>query len=141
MTEISICGGADLREVAAELGLVEGQGQPSLVLVDADDDTALADSRRLDPHAPRVFVAEAARAGLLTAAGAPHVVSRPLSAAVLGPVVFKVEASRERAPRLLLFVSATGATGRTLLVANLALRLARHGAIVAVDATGSGGLA
>lgn len=141
MSAVAICGGPDLREVAAELGLREDETKSSLVLVDADDDAAVAGASHLDPRIPRVFVAEAGRAALLAAAGVLHVVVRPLSAQALGAVVFAIERERERPPRLLLFVSATGATGRTSLVANLALRLALHVAVVALDATGTGALA
>ncbi len=140
MIRAVVCGGPDLRSAALALGLDVGSEAPDLVLVDADDDAAVDAARRCEPHAARVFVAESARAALLEAAGVPHVVRRPASAATIGPVIFGIERAHEIRPRVLAFVAATGATGRTSLVVNLAARVAVRTPVVALDATGTGAL-
>lgn len=134
-------GGADLRAACAELELEERTVGVELIVVDADDDACVARSAAFPPDAPRVFVAERTRAELLRTAGAAHVVTRPVDARTLGPVVFALERARPMTLRLVLFCSASGATGRTLLVANLASRIASRMNVLALDATGTGALA
>lgn len=141
MKRVAVCGGEELRGAAASLGLQLDGSSAELVLVDADDEASVACAERLPTRAPRVFVAGVARAALLRAAGAAHVVVGPCSAATLGPVVFAIERADERAPAIFAFVAATGATGRTSLVANLALRVAARVPVVALDGTGTGALA
>lgn len=141
MRGVAILGGADLEAVARSLDLVPQGDGASLALIDADDEDAVAAAAALAPDLPRVFVASATRASLLRAAAATHVVERPLTAARLGPAIFSIERSREPPPRVVLFLAATGATGRTSLVANLALRIAPRTPVIALDATGTGSLA
>lgn len=140
MRNVVILGDDELRRAASALGLEEGGERPEVALIDADDDRSVA--RAIDlASLPRVFVATPARAGLLRAAGYPYVVERPLAPASLGPVLFAMERARPRTARVLLCCAASGATGRTMLVANLTLRLARTAGVIAIDATGTGALA
>ena len=134
-----ILGGDDLRHAAIALGLDDEPLHPDVVLVDADDDQVVERAAAF-PSVPRVFVAERSRASLLRAAGYAFVVERPVAPASLGPVLFAMERSRPQVARVILFCAAAGATGRTSLVANLALRLARCASVVAVDATGTAAL-
>jgi hypothetical protein len=140
MRTAAIEGGADIRDAVAALGIAETTERPDVVIVDADDDAAVA---RASAYAttPRIFIASCSRASLLRATGSPYIVERPIGPATLGPVVFALERSRPRAARVVLCCAATGATGRTSLVANLALRLARSSSVTAVDATGTASLA
>lgn len=137
----AILGGADLEAVARSLDLAPQADGASLALIDADDEDAVAAAAALAPDLPRVFIATATRAALLRAAGTAHVVERPLTAARLGPAIFAIERSREPRPRVVLFLAAAGATGRTSLVANLALRIGARSPVIALDATGTGALA
>ncbi|OLC58231.1 MAG: hypothetical protein AUH85_01215 [Chloroflexi bacterium 13_1_40CM_4_68_4] len=140
MRNALILGDEELRRAANALGLEEGGDRPDVVLVDADNDDSVARATGL-ASLPRVFIATAARAGLLRAAGYAYVVERPVAPGSLGPVLFAMERARPRAARVVVCCAASGATGRTLLVANLTLRLARTASVVAVDATGTGALA
>lgn len=141
MSRVAVFGGTELLEAARSLELEVVSDAAELAVVDADDDASVGAAALLPGTLPRVFIAGVVRAALLRAAGAPHVLERPLTAARLGPIVFALERAREAAPRIVLFIAATGATGRTSLVANLALRLAVRAPALAIDATGTGALA
>jgi hypothetical protein len=136
-----VLGGADLRAPLHALGLSDGVDHPDVVLIDADDDAAVGEAGHYPPSTARIFVAGAARSALLRAAGIASVVTRPFSTSALGLALLQVERGRERGPRAMLFAAASGATGRTSLVANIALRIAGRAPVVAIDATGSGALA
>lgn len=140
MRAAAIFGGDELHQAALALGLVEDAARPEVLLIDADDDATINGANAF-PSIPRVFVADAPRAGLLRAAGCPYVVERPVGPASLGPVLFAMERTRPRAARVVLCCAASGATGRTSLVGNLALRVARSAAVTAIDATGTAALA
>lgn len=141
MKRAAVCGGEDLRDAARALGLEDVAERAEIVLVDASDDVAIGRALGLPVSLPRVFVADGARAALLESAGAARVVRPPVSAAAIGPLIHALERERRRAPSLVLCCSAVGASGRTSLVANLGLRVARHTPTVAIDGTGSGALA
>jgi hypothetical protein len=135
-----VLGGEDLRRAAAALGLATDAERAEVVLVDADDDASVARACAF-ASVPRVFVADPPRAAVLRAAGYAYVAERPADAVSLGPVLFALERARPRAARVVICCAACGATGRTSLVANLALRVARRAGVVAIDATGSAMLA
>ncbi len=141
MKRVAVCGGEALHAAAEALGLKADEARAEAVLVDAADDGAVARALAFPASLPRVFVADGGRAALLEAAGAAHVVAPPPTASALGPLIHALERGRSRAPTTVLCCAAVGATGRTSLVANLALRAARHTPAVAVDATGTGALA
>jgi hypothetical protein len=136
-----LCGGEELRSAAAALGLEESGTAAEAAIVDGNDDVCVRQALSLPASLPRVFVADTSRAALLRAAGVRHVLERPLSASALGPIVFALERALASTPRTILCCAASGATGRTSLVANLALRMAKRTPAVAVDATGTGTLA
>lgn len=135
------CGSEGFRDATSALGLEITEAHPEVVLVDAHDVGAVARSLVAARAIPRIFVAEGALADLLRAAGAPYVLAPPLTATALGPLVHALERGVVRRPRTIVCCAASGATGRTSLVANLAVRLARRFPVVALDATGTGGLA
>jgi hypothetical protein len=133
-------GSEELRSCLEPLGLVLDLTDPEVVLVDADDADAVAIAAGANGSIPRIFVASSARADLLRAAGAAYVVARPFSPSTIGPALLAIERATARPPRTFLFLSASGATGRTSLVANIGLRLARRTPVVIIDATGTGAL-
>lgn len=140
MTRVAICGGAELVAAAAVLGLVEG-AEPELVLIDMRSDDAIARAAAFPPATPRVIIADGARAGLLRAAGTPHVATTA-APEVLGPLVTLALPPRTRAAtRSIVVTGARGGVGRTLLATNLARRLARRQPLWLVDATGTGAAA
>lgn len=141
MRRIAICGADGLLDVATALGLEANGTHPDVVLVDADDDEAIGHSLLMPSGAPRVFVAEGPRAALLRAAGALHVLAPPLTSTALGPVIHALERNVGRRLATVVCCAASGATGRTSLVANLAIRIGRRTSVVALDATGTAGLA
>ena len=141
MKRVAVCGGEPLRAAARAVGLEEDDEHAELVLVEAADEAAVARARALSPALPRVFVADGPFAALLEAAGAAYVVSPPPRPSVLGPIIHTLERGRTRAPATIVVCAAGGASGRTSLVANLAIRVARRTPAIAIDATGSGALA
>jgi len=138
---VAVCGGEPLRAAARAVGLEEDDEHAELVLVEAADEAAVARARALSPALPRVFVADGPFAALLEAAGAAYVVSPPPRPSVLGPIIHTLERGRTRAPATIVVCAAGGASGRTSLVGNLAIRVARRTPAIAIDATGSGALA
>jgi hypothetical protein len=138
-----ICGGDDLRAAAATLGLepCEG-GRPDLVLVDLRDASACASAAALDPSIPRVAVAGEAERALAAALGYDaSTIAAACEPAALGPlVVAALPRMPRRATRVVVVTGTRGGVGRTLLVANLARRLAPRLGVAAVDATGTGAL-
>lgn len=141
MKRALVLGAPDVRPAVAALGITRDTTDPDLLIVDADDEGAVEDATRYPSAVARIFIAGASRAALLRAAGVGNVVERPLAVSSLGLAILHVERARARGPRALLFTSATGATGRTSLIANVALRLARRVPVLAIDATSTGALA
>jgi hypothetical protein len=138
-----ICGGAELRAAAHALGLEScDEGRPDLVLVDLRDAAACAAAAAIDSAVPRVAVAGEAERALTAALGYdPSAIAATCEPAALGPlIVAALPRIPRRATRLLVITGARGGVGRTLLVANLARRLAGRVAVAAVDATGTGAL-
>lgn len=136
----AVCGGDQLHQAAATLGLTE-QGPPVVVLLDAADERSIARAALLPVDLPRVVVADDRLAGLLRAAGVRHIASQA-EPQILGPLVrAALPPVPERRTRLVVVTSLRGGVGRTMLVANLARHLAREREVWAVDLTGSGALA
>jgi hypothetical protein len=139
----AICGGDDLRAAAAALGLDPCDvGKPDLVLVDLRDTTACAGAAAIEPGIPRVAVAGESERALAAALGYDaSSIAATCEAAALGPLVAAaLPRTPRRATRLVVVTGARGGVGRSLLVANLARRLASRLAVAAVDATGTGAL-
>ena len=141
--KVAIFGGADLRAAASVLGL-EGadDGRPDLVLVDLRDASACAAAGALPCDIPRVVVADEPQRALAAAVGLSAAsIARSTEPAAIGPLVVAALPRTSRpATRTVLVTSSRGGTGRTLLVANLARRLASRMTVTAIDATGSGAL-
>jgi hypothetical protein len=139
----AICGGDDLRAAAATLGLdVCDEGRPDLVLVDLRDASACAAAAAQESAIPRVAVAGEAQRALAAALGYdPASIAATCEPAALGPLVVAALPRAPRRPtRVVVCTGTRGGVGRSLLVANLARRLATRLGVAAVDATGTGAL-
>ena len=139
----AICGGDDLRAAAAALGLDPCDAvRPDLVLVDLRDSAACAIAAAIAPGIPRVAVAGESERALAAALGYDaSSIAATCEPAALGPlVVAALPRTPRRATRLVVVTGARGGVGRSLLVANLARRLASRLTVAAVDATGTGAL-
>jgi hypothetical protein len=139
----AICGGDDLRAAAATLGLDPcDAGRPDLVLVDLRVASACVVAATIDSGIPRVAVAGDSERALAAALGYDAAsIAATCEPAALGPlVVAALPRTPRRATRLVVVTGARGGVGRSLLVANLARRLASRVAVAAVDATGTGAL-
>lgn len=138
MTRVAVCG-VSLSAAAVLLGLEPSDERPELVLVDLSDPAAVLSAADIPVGIRRVALADAGQELLLRAAGAEVLLARSGDPAVIGPLVAAALPTRRRpATRLLVVTSAGGGTGCTLLVANLASRLATRFPVVVLDATGSG---
>lgn len=139
----AVCGGDELRATATMLGLEPcDAGRPDLILVDLRDPSACAAAAALDATVPRVAVASEAERTLAAALGVDASCIAPsCEAAALGPlVVAALPRTPRRATRVILVSAVRGGVGRTLLVANLAQRLASRLPVAVMDATGTGAL-
>jgi hypothetical protein len=139
----AICGGDDLRVAAATLGLEPSDTpRPDLILVDLRDPSSCAAAAALDRAIPRVAVAGETERALAAALGYDASSIAPTcEPAALGPlVVAALPKAPRRATRVVVITGVRGGVGRTLLVANLARRLATRLGVAAVDATGTGAL-
>jgi len=139
----AICGGDDLRAAAAVLGLEPcDAARPDVVLVDLRDAPACAAAAALESSIPRVAIAGESERALAAALGYDAMsIASTCEPAALGPLVVAALPRTPRpATRVVVVTGARGGVGRTLLVANLARRLASRLAVAAVDATGTGAL-
>lgn len=141
MTRVVACG--DVFASAVEvLGLEVAADRPDLVLVDLDDDGALERAADIAPEIPRIVVVGPERDLIVRAIGSRVPVARSADPAVVGPVIASLGPERRRsATRVYVVTGVAGGSGRTILVANLAARLAARVSVVALDATGTGALA
>ena len=140
MRRAALCGGAELVQAAAVLGLVDAEA-PEIVIVDARSPEGVERAARIAPDLPRVVVAEPAAAPLLRALGVAAVADA-CEPAALGPLVARLLPPRRPAgTRVVLLTAARGGVGRTLLATNLAARLARERPLWLMDATGTGAAA
>lgn len=139
----AICGGDDLRSAAVTLGLEPCEtGRPDLILVDLRDPASCAAAAALESAIPRVAVAGENERALAAALGYDaSSIAASCEPAALGPlVVAALPRAPRRATRVVVITGVRGGVGRTLLVANLARRLATRLSVAAVDATGTGAL-
>jgi Mrp family chromosome partitioning ATPase len=139
----AIYGGDDLRSAAAALGLEPCEaGRPDLVLVDLRDPSACVAAAALESGIPRVAVAGDEERALAAALGYDaSSIAATCEPAALGPlVVAALPRTPRRATRVVVITATRGGVGRTLLVANLARRLASRLRVAAIDATGTGAL-
>jgi len=139
MTRVTLCGAA-FADAAATLGLEAVDDRPDLVLLDVADEDGLVRAATIDPAVPRVVIAGSAHDTILQALGhAPFRVASSAGPAAIGPLVAAaLPAPSARPTRTVLVTGVSGGCGRTLLVVNLAIRLATRGPVVLVDLTGSG---
>lgn len=135
----AVCGAA-LHEAARVLDL-DRDGAPHLVLVDLRDPDAAAAAATWPATLPRVAVVTEEQRALLAASGVGIATAISTDPVVLGPLIAAVTPRSARgATRVIAVTSARGGVGRTLLVANLAQRLAPARSVLAVDLTASGAL-
>lgn len=135
----AVCGQA-LGHAARALDL-DQSASPQLVLVDLRDPAAAAAAGAFPAALPRVAVVTEEQRELLTASGATVATAISTDPVVLGPLIAAVTPRSTRgATRVIVVTAARGGVGRTLLVANLATRLAAARSVLAVDLTASGAL-
>lgn len=140
---VALCGGDELTAAADVLGLeaVEA-GHADLALIDLRDAAAIAQAAALAPELPRVVIVGESQRAIVGALGMPRrSVAISCEPAVIGPLIAAtLPPARRRATRSILVTSIRGGVGRSLLVANLARRLARLRSTLAFDLTGAGAL-
>jgi Mrp family chromosome partitioning ATPase len=140
---VALYGGPELAASAEVLGLIAVEtARADLALVDLRDAEALSQAATLAPELPRVVVLADEQLALAGALGIPsRCVARSCEPAVLGPLIAATLPSAKRSStRSILVTSARGGAGRSLLVANLARRLAPLRATLCLDLTGDGTL-
>jgi hypothetical protein len=137
---VAVFGGADLRASVTALGLEPVTQDPEIALIDARDRDAVGNAAGLPLHVPRVVVVFDTDRALVAALGldSSRVVTS-VEPAVLGPALMRLRPHRPRAAtRVVVTTGVRGGVGRSLLVANLALRIAARMRVCVVDATGQG---
>lgn len=140
---VALYGGIELASAAEVLGLIAVEpARADLALVDLRDAEALSRAATLGPELPRVVVLDDDQLALAGALGVPgRSVARSCEPAVLGPLIAAtLPAAKRGSTRSILVTSARGGAGRSLLVANLARRLAPSRATLCLDLTGDGTL-
>ena len=140
---VTLYGGAELAAAAEALGLISvDAARADIALVDLRDAEAISRAATLAPELPRVVVVGDEQVALAGALGVPsRSVARSCEPAVLGPLIAATLPPAKRgSTRSVLVTSARGGVGRSLLVANLARRLALLRATLCVDLTGDGTL-
>ena len=141
MTRVIACG-ATFAAAIETLGLEAVEDRPDLVLVDVDDDAAVARAAEILPEIPRIAIVGAERELILRAVGASVPVALSSHPAAIGPLVARLAPGRSRsATRIVVVTGVSGGIGRTLLVANLAARIGTRTSVVVLDATGTGAAA
>jgi len=138
VTRVALCGEA-LEDAARVLGLEVVADAPQIVLVDLRDPAGVARAAALPAELPRVAVAGAEHELILRAVAARVPLARTADPAELGPLVAAaIPPNAPRGARVLLVTGTAGGCGRTLLVSNVALRLAAAAKVLVLDATGAG---
>ena len=140
---VALCGGADLATAAEVLGLIAVEPtRADVALVDLRDAAALAQAAALAPELPRVVILADEQLALAGALGVPsRSVATSCEPAVLGPLIAAtLPTARRSSTRSIMVTSVRGGAGRTLLVADLARRLAPLRATLCLDLTGDGTL-
>ena len=140
---VALCGGPELAASANVLGLIAVEAaQADLALVDLRDAEALSRAAGLAPDLPRVVVLAGEQLALAGALGIPRrSIATSCEPAVLGPLIAaSLPSVRRDSTRSIMVTSVRGGAGRSLLVANLARRLAPLRATLCLDLTGDGTL-
>ena len=140
---VALYGGAELVSAAGVLGLITVEAaRADLALIDLRDAEALSRAATLAPGLPRVVVLGDEQVALAGALGVPgHSAARSCEPAVLGPLITAtLPPAKRSSTRSILVTSARGGAGRSLLVANLARRLALSRSTFCLDLTGDGTL-
>jgi hypothetical protein len=138
-----VVGGSELASAAEVLGLIAvDAAKADLALVDLRSPGVLAHAAALAPELPRVVVLADDQVGLAEALGVPRrSVATSCEAAVLGPLIeATLPPPKRRSTRSVLVTSARGGAGRSLLVANVARRVAALRTTLCLDLTGDGTL-
>jgi hypothetical protein len=141
---VAVLGSDDLRVSVVALGFEPcAPQQADVAVIDTRDAEALAGAASLPLALPRVLIASTSQRGMIAALGIdPTRVVESCEPAVLGPVVMSALPVRRRsATRVAIVTSVRGGVGRTLLAANLAVRIAAKMRVCLVDATGTGAAA
>lgn len=139
---VAICG-AELTPAAEALGLmVVDPARADLALIDLRDQGAVRLAGGLRRDLPRVVVVADDQVDVAEALGvASTSIARSCEPAVLGPLVAAaLPQARRRSTRSVLVTSVRGGVGRSLLVANLARRIAPARSTLCIDLTGDGAL-
>ena len=137
---VAAFGGTDLRAGVLALGLDLVTEDPEIALIDARDRDAVARAAALGAGVPRVVVVFDSDRALIGALGIDpaHVVTSA-EPQVLGPALMRLRPQRARAAtRVIVVTGVRGGVGRSLLAANLALRIAMRVRVCVIDATGRG---
>jgi len=124
------------------LGLEPVEERPDLVLVDLDDDVAVARAADVPAEVPRIALVGPERDAILRAVGSTVPVALSSHPAAIGPLVARVAPGRTRsATRIVVVTGVAGGVGRTLLAVNLASRIGARTSVLVLDATGTGAAA
>jgi Mrp family chromosome partitioning ATPase len=138
---VALYGGPELAEAAGILGLVTVEpARADLALIDLRDAGSLSQAASLSPELPRVVVLPNEHVLLAAALGiAARSVATSCEPALLGPLIAAaIPPARRNATRSILVSSVRGGAGRSLLVANLARRLAPLRSTLCLDLTADG---
>jgi hypothetical protein len=137
---IAVFGGTDLRASVVALGLEPVTDDPDIALIDARDRDAVGSAAAVPAHVPRVVVVFDTDRLLIAALGIdPSRVVTSVEPAALGPILMRARPQRPRAAtRVVVATGVRGGVGRSLLAANLALRIATRVRVCVVDGTGQG---
>jgi Mrp family chromosome partitioning ATPase len=140
---VALYGGPELAASADVLGLIAVEAaQADLALVDLRDAEAISQAAALPPELPRVVVVAGEQVALAGALGVPgRSIATSCEPAVLGPLIAATLPSAGRgSTRSIMVTSVRGGAGRSLLVANLARRLAPLRTTLCLDLSGDGTL-
>lgn len=137
---VAIYGGPELRAGVVALGLEPVTEDPEVALIDARDREAVGRAAAVRAHVPRIVVVFETDLALIGALGLdPSHVVTSAEPAVLGPALMRVRPQRPRAAtRVVVLTGVRGGVGRSMLAANLALRIATRLRVCVIDGTGHG---
>ena len=138
-SRVLVLGPAELTSSVSRLGFETTTERPELAVIDLRDAGARVAAAALPSELPRVLVAGDVEREYAAAIGAMTSIVDSCEPARLGPaIVARLPATIRPRTRTVLVTGARGGVGRTLLVTNLAHRLAPAHEVCVVDATGSG---
>jgi hypothetical protein len=138
---IAVLGDEALRASVIALGFEPCDADPDAIVVDLRDAAAVRRAAAM-PTLPRIFVGSDEERPLVAALGLDDSFVAGTEPARIGPALMRILPARTRtATRMVVVTSARGGVGRTLLVTNLARRIAKRRRVWLIDATGSGAAA